>query len=198
MADSSSLDAGLGPKLRPAGSPAHDTPDGRTPTLRRELEVLYGSHFGKVCGYFRRCGVPEAVATELAQETFINALRGLAQFQGQSKLSTWLWSIARNVLLVHLRSAPRIEATDEPIDPDALTPDDATHLNDVRDCVRRGFEAFSRDHPERAQVVYLAMVEGWTRAELAEFLGRSEHAATEYLSQCKARLRPYIEPCHGC
>ena len=36
----------------------------------------------------------------------------------------------------------------------------------------------------------------YLREELAEFLGRTPHAATEYLSQCRARFKPYIESCH--
>jgi RNA polymerase sigma-70 factor (ECF subfamily) len=161
------------------------------------LEALYRSHGKKVAWYFRRCGVEEAVARELTQETFVNALKGLQQFQGNSKLSTWLWTIARNVLLAHLRSAKPgpTEHDDTSVDPDSLSNGESARLNLICDCVRRGFAAFSVDHPERAEVVYLAVVEGWTREELAAHLGRSLHAATEYLSQCKARLRPYIEGC---
>ena len=166
--------------------------------LRRELEALYRTHAGKVAGYFRRCGVEEAVSRELAQEVFINALRGLAQFQGQSKLSTWLWTIARNVLLAHVRSGknPSARGDEVTVDPDTLSNGDDPRLKALCDCVRRGYAAFTTDHPERAEVIYLAVVEGWTREELAAFLGRTPHAATEYLSQCKARLRPYIEGCH--
>lgn len=191
MSDSASSDALPAPGLRPAGAP----PDAAR--LRRDLELLYQSHCGKVAGYFRRCGVNEAVAIELAQDTFVQALRGLAQFQGHSKLSTWLWTIARNVLLGHLRAARPVgaEADGEPVDPDTLMSPAGAHLNSIGDCVRRGFAVFSREHPERAEVVYLAVVEGWTREELAAYLGRTPHAATEYLSQCKARLRPYIEGC---
>jgi RNA polymerase sigma factor (sigma-70 family) len=170
-----------------------------SPDLRQQLERLYGSHFGKIAGYFRRRGQTEAVAHELAQETFVNALRGLRGFKGGSKLSTWLWSIAHNVLLAHVRSPASREPQggDEPVDPDSLMSPPDRHLSGMDDCVRRGFAAFAAEHPERAQVIYLAVVEGWTREELASHLGRTVHAATEYLSQCKARLRPYIEHCHG-
>ncbi len=200
MADSTPLDAMPGSNLRPddearvAAEPAM-----HARSLRRELELLYGSHFVKVTGYFRRCGQTEATAQELAQETFINALKGLHSFCGQSKLSTWLWSIARNVLLTQLRSK-RPETTsgdDAPVDPDTLMSDDKAHLRGMRDCVQRGFAAFAAEHPERAQAIYLAVVEGWTRDELATYLGRTPHAATEYLSQCKVRLRPFIEDCDG-
>lgn len=197
MDDSPPFDALPGPKLR-AGAGDVVAPNAGQPQLRSELEALYRSHGGKVAGYFRRCGINEALAVELAQETFINALKGLGQFQGHSKLSTWMWTIARNVLLAHVRSRSATDADnyDEPIDPDTLSNGENPRLKGICDCVRRGFAAFSADHPERAEVVYLAFVEGWTRDEVAAYLGRTPHAATEYLSQCKARLRPYIEDCH--
>ena len=168
---------------------------------RRELEALYRSHYGKLAGYFRRCGQNEALASELAQDTFILALRGLAAFKGQSKLSTWLWTIARNVLLGHLRGLPQAGQAsagdiDDVADPDSLTSAADGRLTDMCDCIRRGFASFTEAHPERAQVLYLAAVEGWTIRELAEFLNRTPHAATEYLSQCRAKLKPFIEDCN--
>ena len=167
-----------------------------------ELEALYKSHFGKLLGYFRRCGCPEAAARDLVQDTFVNAWRGLAQFRGGSKLSTWVWTVARNAHLAQVRTPKptdftALDAEGEPIDPDSLSESRSEALTAQQDCVRRGFAAFHLEHPERAQVIYLAAVEGWTREELADFLGRTPHAATEYLSQCRARFKPYIESCHG-
>ena len=164
---------------------------------QRELQGLYVTHYPKVAGYFRRLGQTESVAEELAQEAFVNALRGLASFKGESKLSTWLWTVARNTLLAHVRAHKSAsDAVDDvAVDPDTLSTEHDPHLTAMKDCVRRGFKAFATDHPERAEAIYLAIVEGWTRDELAAFLGRSVHAATEYLSQCKIRLRPYLEGC---
>jgi len=164
-------------------------------TVAQSLEGLYHSHYRKLTGYFRRCGVNDAVAAELAQDAFVNAYRGLPNFKGQSKLSTWLWTIARNVLLAYVRSSPSIQSAGEPVDPDSLTNGDDVRLSDMCDSIRRGFAAFAREHPERAQVLYLAAVEGWSINELAEFLGRTPHAATEYLSQCRIKLKPYLADC---
>ena len=165
-------------------------------TAELELEALYRSHFGKLVGYFRRCGIEESVATELAQDSYVNALRGLPNFQGQSKLSTWLWTIARNVMLAYVRTSAHVHRAFEELDPDSLTNGDSPHLRDMCDCIRRGFAAFAHQHPERAQVLFLAAVEGWTIAELAEFLNRTPHATTEYLSQCRAKLKPFIADCN--
>lgn len=203
MADSASIDAG-GPKnVRPADDAARSAAASapREATLqaqRAELEGLFGSHGFKIKAYYRRSGVGDAEAEDLTQEVFARALRGLGQFRGGSKMSTWLWTIAQNLLLEHRRSrAVEMAALEgEPVDPDSLSIHRDPHQMERDDCVRRGFQAFSADHPERAQVIFLAMVEEFTRDELADFLGRTTHAATEYLSQCKAKFKAYIRQCH--
>jgi RNA polymerase sigma-70 factor, ECF subfamily len=218
MTDSLSLDALPPPHLRlplsidnpsapqdaaaqagePAGAPSPAQPPDLA-ALKQDLVALYRTRISKVVGFFRHKGQSEESARDLTQETFINALNGLHTFKGDSALSTWLWKIAKNVLLAHVRGRKpdQADADAAAIDPDSLSIGGSAHLNPVCDCIRRGFAAFHTDHPERAEVVYLAVVEGWTREELAAYLGRSVHAATEYLSQCKARFRPYIEACDG-
>lgn len=203
MTDSTSLDASGAPDLRAGpvaalGSVAHPMRVASPEADRAALEALFRTHATKVKAYFRRSGVGDANAEDLTQEAFARALRALGQFRGGSKMSTWLWTIAQNLLLEHRRKRP-IEIAEhegEPVDVDTLTVPHDPHLMDCRDCIQRGFAAFSKDHPDRAQAIFLAVVEEFTREELAEFLGRSTHAATEYLSQCKAKFRPYIRHCH--
>lgn len=43
-------------------------------------------------------------AYDLTQDVFCNALRSITSFRGDSKFSTWLYSIARNVCLNRIRS----------------------------------------------------------------------------------------------
>ncbi len=206
MTDSLSLDAQPPPHLRPKLSIDNPSAPSDAATLaaaqgdlQRELAALYRTRGHKLVGYFKYKGQSEEVARDLTQETFINALNGLRSFHGNSTLATWLWAIAKNVLLAHVRSRKpdQADADAAAFDPDSLSNGLSAHLNPLCDCVRRGFAAFSIAHPERAEVVYLAVIEGWTREELAHHLGRTLHAATEYLSQCKARFRPYIETCDG-
>lgn len=48
-------------------------------------------------GVLARYGVPRRELEELVQETLYQVLRSLPDFQGASRLRTWLYSIARNV-----------------------------------------------------------------------------------------------------
>ncbi len=68
--------------------------------------------FGQVVGRYQHRGVGLAhrvggdagLPKDLSQETFLRAWRGIASFEGQSEFFTWLWRIARNVVISHGRS----------------------------------------------------------------------------------------------
>lgn len=49
----------------------------------------------------------EDTANDLMQETFIKVWQNLDKFRNQSQLSTWIYRIAVNTCLSHLRSAKR-------------------------------------------------------------------------------------------
>lgn len=61
----------------------------------------------------RRYTKSEETARDLLQETFFQALRSLPDFRGESKLTTWLYSIAKNVALARYRSDKRHNSLEE-------------------------------------------------------------------------------------
>lgn len=61
----------------------------------------------------RRFTASEEAARDLLQETFFQALRSLPNFRGESKLTTWLYSIAKNVALARYRKNQRRTAHEE-------------------------------------------------------------------------------------
>lgn len=72
-------------------------------------------------------GWDEALADDLAQETFLSVYRNLSKFRGDAKFSTWLYRIAYNCFRQHKR-ASRIE---EPLGDDDVTPDTGTTDSDI-------------------------------------------------------------------
>jgi RNA polymerase sigma-70 factor (ECF subfamily) len=54
-------------------------------------------HRGRVLSLAERCLRNTGDAEEIAQDTFIRAYRGLAQFRGEASLATWLHRIAMNL-----------------------------------------------------------------------------------------------------
>ncbi|MEO8903537.1 MAG: RNA polymerase sigma factor [Polyangiaceae bacterium] len=87
-----------------APSPARATTVmSRTP--HPEFRALYEAHFDFVWRALRRLGVREPDVLDLAQKVFLTAHFKLAEFEGRSLISTWLFGIAQRVASDYRRSA---------------------------------------------------------------------------------------------
>jgi len=74
-------------------------------TRREEfLDQLFERHRTRVAAWCYRMTGDLDAATDLAQDVFFKAFQNLEAFQGQSKFTTWLYSIARNHCIDVLRS----------------------------------------------------------------------------------------------
>lgn len=73
---------------------------------RRALDELVGAAYGQV---WRFCAgfVDEQSAEDLAQETFVRAVRGLSGFRADASALSWLLGIARHACLDELRGRSR-------------------------------------------------------------------------------------------
>jgi RNA polymerase sigma-70 factor, ECF subfamily len=88
------------------------------------VQELFRRHYPRVVGWCLRFTGDREEAYDLAQTIFAKACRHLESFRGQSKLSTWLYSITRSECMNHLKSRSRQPAPAEAGDLDDL-PDHA-------------------------------------------------------------------------
>lgn len=73
-----------------------------------DFESLVRQHQGFIRAWLRRLtGGDTALADDLAQDTFLRALRGLAGFRGEAQPRTWLARIALHAWHDHLRAKQR-------------------------------------------------------------------------------------------
>jgi RNA polymerase sigma-70 factor (ECF subfamily) len=81
-----------------------------------DWEKLFHEEFPRIYNYLRYRTANDAVAEELAAETFARAWRSREQYrQDLSAFSTWLFTIARNLAIDHLRQRqPQIALEDIP------------------------------------------------------------------------------------
>jgi RNA polymerase sigma-70 factor (ECF subfamily) len=163
------------------------------------VSELYRRYASRMLAYFMRNRVPQAEAEDLIQDVFVSVVRNCGQFRGDARIDAWLWSIARNRLIDRARAARPTESIDDEellqLSDGNVLADPASDVRDLVDCVRRGFARFAREHHDRAQALILSVAEGWSVAELAAFLGRTPGATREYISQCRKRLREFLEDC---
>ncbi|MCX5746121.1 MAG: sigma-70 family RNA polymerase sigma factor, partial [Proteobacteria bacterium] len=81
----------------------------------RAMEMLYHQFKRRVFGMAHRI-VGASDAEEVAQEVFVRVFRALANFRGDSALSTWIYRLTVNASLSHLaRRSRRQEVADDGI-----------------------------------------------------------------------------------
>ncbi len=80
-----------------------------TPVMsaKTDLEGLFRRHEREIFSYMLRLFRDIRVAEDLAQETFERAFTSISSFRGESSLRTWLFAIARNVSVDHIRRCAR-------------------------------------------------------------------------------------------
>jgi len=104
------------------------------------------------------------LSEEVVQETMTAAWKGASRFAGRSKVSTWIFGIARNQAYTLIRKEIRTERVP---DISLVEPDPAPGIQ-RQERVARAMERLSDDHRE---VVFLTFYEGLSYGEIAVVLG---------------------------
>jgi RNA polymerase sigma-70 factor (ECF subfamily) len=108
-------------------------------------------------------------ATELLQDVFVRAWRGLASFRGDSALSSWLHRLTVNAMLERARGNSRRLARVIPIEEESGF--DAPSMLEDPD-LRMDLESAIAQLPEGARVAFvLHDIEGFQHQEIAAQLG---------------------------
>ena len=133
-------------------------------------------------------------AEEVVQDTFLNAYRGLAQYQEMAKFKNWLGEIARNRARSWLRK-PRIDTV--PIDEVSEhtlgtqdLPDEQLIRREQRELIRRAMGTLSEKDREIARAYYL---DGASYDELISTHGLSYNAIAFRLSRAKRQLSKRLQ-----
>lgn len=114
------------------------------------------------------------LADDLTQETFLRAIPSLARFAGRSSARTWLLSIARRVVVDHIRASRSRPRTTKSVD----WADAADQRQAVAHRAAAGFEdvvelnvLLDQLEPDRREALVLTQVLGLLYAEAAEVCG---------------------------
>jgi RNA polymerase sigma-70 factor (ECF subfamily) len=127
---------------------------------------------------------------DLAQETFMRAVRALPAFRpdGAARASTWLLTIATRLALDARKKKKLPLAPPEAADavPDAATPETERARRELGRRLALAAEGLSDD--QRAAFL-LAELHGFTMAEVAEALGIPENTAKTRVFRAKQHMR---------
>ena len=142
-------------------------------------------------------------AADLVQDAFIKAFSSIRRFQGKSSFFTWLYRIAVNTALSHLKKHRlRRFFSLENINDEASSTEIVEALS-VRTKTEKGAmlnelqerlnEALQKLSPKHRTVVVLFEIEGLSHQEISEIMGCSVGTVRSRLHYAKQQLQAYLQ-----
>ena len=205
----------IGPRGDPGGAPSPRVVAAMgaeaDPDVRLMLQLQAGDEeaftelfrrFGpRILQYVRRLVGTEARAEEITQDVFVQIFRFRHRYRPESRLSTWIYTIATNLCLNELRRPERQLRVDprerggehdegeaeRPLpDPDAIDPERGAA---GREMVRALEAAVTALPPKQRAALLLSRIDGMAYRDVAEALGTTEGAVKALLFRATHGLR---------
>ena len=147
---------------------------------------IYRRHYSRVHAYARTLLRDAAEAEDVAQETFLLALRALPRYEDRGlPFRAWLLRIAHNVALKRLGAR-----RPEPLDPDALARRLERGVSDIDALSDGELVALTAELPlAQRQVLLLRLVLGFSAPETGEILDRSADGVRQIQRRALQSLR---------
>ncbi len=162
---------------------------------------LYDRYFDRIFDFLSRMMRNRAEAEDVAQDTFIRAIRSIDRLESGNKFKSWLFTIARNTALNRIerekRSRPLVFADDDGedveldlIDADRFgSPDEAAQAEAMAALV---WEAAAGLSPKQYSLLDMHLRQGLDSAEIADVLGVTANNGYVMLNRLRAAVEESI------
>lgn len=174
-----------------------------TATADACLRELIGRYQRLFIGHCLRNSQSLADAEDIVQRVWMKIYRNAGSFRANASPSTWMSTILRHALIDHARRpGHEVELTEEIERSMEVTgADDGSggmpggQREALNACIDGAFSVFAKAHLERADALRKVECDDWPIRDLAEYLGRTEAATRQYLTECRKKFRPFLERC---
>lgn len=141
--------------------------------------------------YLRNLGVPESIADELVQEALLTLWRKAAMFDpARASLATWLYRVARNLYIDHVRREPHWSPIQEGLDQlDQLESgrlDSQPESSFDQDLLKQAIDQLP---PVQAKLVRMCYLESKSHSEIARELDMPLGSVKSSLRRSFAKLQ---------
>lgn len=156
----------------------------------KEIEELYMLYKEDIYRYLLSLTRDPNLSEDLLSETFVNAIKSIRNFKGQSSIKTWLFSIARNLWLQSIRGKRNLVEYNDLLglyvgigmDEKLITGEKLERI-----------KSLLKEKDGRTQRIVSMRVEGYSFREIAIELGIKENSARVIDYRAKAWLRDILD-----
>ena len=156
------------------------------------FEMLYKRHRGALYRFILRAIKQRAAAEELFQEAWIRVIEARSRYAPQARFTTWLYTIAHNLLVDHWRKKglSLVQLDDEPA---VAAPDNPARQAEARQSLARLMHALEALPAAQREAFLLHQESGLSVAEIAAVTGAGEEAAKSRLRYAMAKLKAAVD-----
>jgi len=165
------------------------------------FRLIFERYSRPVIGFIYDMINDRGLAEELTQETFVRAYRAIHTMRAETKLSTWLFGIARNVARESLRARARanshVDLADKSVmdlSDDKPVPVEGLLSKELNALVRRSLASLDED---KRLVFTLKVLHQCSYEEIAAITGFSLAKLKTDLHRARAEMRKKISPYAG-
>ncbi|MBR6748031.1 MAG: sigma-70 family RNA polymerase sigma factor [Clostridia bacterium] len=153
---------------------------------------LFAAYYRDVYAYLYSLTRDAALSEDLAMDTFVEVVKSVGSFRGESDVKTWLFSIARHCWSRWLRRQKRSVRTELLTEflPDAAASPEERSMDAFLD--RRIRDLLGRESAQTREIVRMRL-EGYSFYEIGQKYGISETSARVIDFRAKARIRSILE-----
>jgi len=163
---------------------------------KKSFGIIFQHYYPFIKSYFLQRGVSQPTGEDLSSTVFEKALKGIDNFKWQGlSLSSWLYKIARNLLIDYYRNNERSKSKTYPIElienvPSTLeTPEEAALKNDSNFYL---VDLLSTLPEREAQIISLKFFDGYTNKSIAQMLDLTETNVSTIIYRVVGRLRNFL------
>jgi RNA polymerase sigma-70 factor, ECF subfamily len=159
---------------------------------QRAASLLVERHAGAVARFAASVGARGDVG-DIVQDTFVRAFASFDSFRGESSLRTWLFTIARRLIVDLRRSEKRRGEQVEVQEADAATEYDSLDAVVAQETRVRMHAAVDRLSKTQREVFLLRVNEGLSYKEIAETAGTTEGAARVHYHNAMRAIKEFLD-----
>ena len=168
--------------------------------MQRLLEKLFHTYYKDIYRYLYSLTHDASLSEDLTSEVFLEAVKSIAAFRGESDVKTWLFSIARHKWIDNLRKKNRQAETEvlSELVGDFPAVDGGTELKGPeeqyldKELLERVY-ALLEEEPERTRNIVKLRLAGYSFYEIAKRENISESSARVIYFRAKEKIKESLE-----